>query len=79
MFGWGAPHRIQVSSDYGKTKVCDPGAPSGVHEDVRLIVRQYSDETKFGMIAYPLETSVNHVASVEVFEALSDIKQLAKE
>ena len=66
VFGWSASHRIQVLSDHRKTKVCDPCTPHNVHEDVRLVVRQYSDETRLSTTAYPFETSVNHVARVEV-------------
>ena len=67
-------HGIQIQSDSSETKVRDPRITGVVHEDVRLGTCQYGRETAVRTITYPFEVPMNHIAGVEVAEALSDVR-----
>ena len=67
-------HRVEVLSDHGETKVCDPCTAGGVHKDVPLVGCRYGGETRSRMITHSLETSVNHIVGVKVVEASGNIR-----
>jgi len=73
----GTLHGIRVLSERGKAKIGDACMTRVVHQDVRLAERQRSSEMRFRTATYSLEIPVNHVAGVEVAEALSNIGYLA--
>ena len=64
--------------DRCKTKIRDPRMAGSIHEDVWLDARQCSGKTGVKLTKYPLEVSVNHIARVEVTEALGDVRRLVK-
>jgi len=70
-------HGIRVLSERGKAKIGDACMTRVVHQDVRLAERQRGSETGFGTATHSLEIPVNHIAGVEVAEALSNIGYLA--
>ena len=69
----GGPHGIQVLSNYSEAKIRDACMAGAVHKDVRLSGCQYGDKTIFRKTTYSLEVPMNHIAGVEVGEALSDV------
>ena len=70
----GAFLRVHFSNDRGEIKVYDPCAAVGTHEDICLIRCQYSDGMRFRTVTYSLEVTMNHIVTVEVAEAISDIR-----
>ena len=70
----GALFGIHVGSDHGQTKVHDPCVALGIHKDICLIRCQYSDGTRFRTVTYSLEVTMDHIARVEVVDAISDIR-----
>ena len=71
--GRGAPGGIQVSSDRGEAEIGDACVTGVIHKDVWLARCQWGDETRFKITTYSLEIPMDHIARVEVAEALSDI------
>ena len=66
------PHRIRVLSDRSEPEVRDARVAVVVHKDVWLAGCQHS-EVKSRVFTYSFEVPMNHVARVEVAEALNDI------
>ena len=55
------PYQVQIVSDHGQPKVCDPCVVGLVHEYVRLIGGQHGG-TKSRVVTHSLEIPVNDVA-----------------
>jgi len=63
-----------VFSDRGEAKIRDACVTTVVHEDIRLAECQRDGKPRFRTISYSFEVPVNHIAGVEVAEALSDVR-----
>ena len=72
----GTPHGIQVQSHRSEPEIRDTRITGVVHEDVWLDMCQRGGKTGVKTITYPFEVPVNHVARVEVAEALGNVGQL---
>jgi len=73
------PYGIQVLSYGGEAKIRDACMTRVVHKDVRLVEYQHGGTMGFRTATYSLEVPVNHIAGVEVAQALSDVEQLVTE
>ena len=69
----GALHGIQVLGDHSKPKIYNARSIRVIYKDVWLAGCQHCCKTRFVMITYSLEVPVDHIAGVEVAEALRDI------
>ena len=67
------PYGIRVLSHHSEAKVRDTRITRVVHEDVWLDTCQYSGGSRSRVITYSFEVPMNHIAGVEVIEALSDV------
>ena len=63
---------IQVFSDHGEAKIHKTCVARSIHEDVLLDTGHY-DEIRIGTTTYPFEVCVNHIARVEVTEAVCNV------
>ena len=70
---------MRVLSDNSDAKIRQPcmrGTFNNVHKNIHLVGRKWSCETKFRIITYSLEISVDHIARMEIIEALRNLGQL---
>jgi len=72
----GGPHGVQVLSDRGEAEIRNSRMTRAVHKDIWLAGCQYSSEARSRSATYSLEIPMNHVAGVEVAQALSNVGQL---
>ena len=63
---------IQVLSDCSEAKIHNARVTGVVHKDVWLVGYQYCGEMRL-KTTYSLKVPMNHIAGVEVAEALSDV------
>jgi len=70
----GALHGIQVLSHRGDAEIHDARTARLVHENIRLIGCEYDCRTGFRTTTYSLEVPMDHIAGVEVAEAISDVR-----
>jgi len=70
-----APDGIQVLGDRSEAKIGDACMIEFVHKNVCLARCQYGGETRL-RTTYSPEVPMNHIAGVEVVEALGNIRQL---
>ena len=68
----GGRYGIQILSDGSEAKIRDACMTRIVHKDVRLAECQHSSAMRFRIATYSFEVPMNHIAGVEVAEALSD-------
>ena len=70
----GGRYGIQVLNDGSETKIRDACMTGVVHKDVRLVECQYGSATRFRTATYSLEAPMNHIAGVDVAQALSNVR-----
>ena len=70
----GGSHGIQVYSNCGKAKICDPCMAGRIDEDIWLDVSQRRSKMELRTITYSLKITMNYVARVEVVNAICDIR-----
>jgi len=68
-----ARYGIHILSDCSEAEIRDACMTGVVHKDVRLVECQHGIETGF-RTTYSFEIPMNHIAGVEVAQALSDVR-----